>query len=120
MMWEEVGERIENLRLDRRLTQAQFGNMVGVSSQHVGKIEKGLNKLSVDLIAVICRETGVSADYILFGISDPLSDIALINELSHEQIEIGFSIIKRLAEFINTENGNELLIKEIMQQRQYA
>ena len=120
MVWEEVGRRIENLRHDRKLTQAQLGRIVGVSGQYVGKIEKGLNKPSVELIDAICRATGVSIDYILFGVSNPYNNVALLMELSPEQLEIGFDILKRLAEFINTENGNEILIKEIMWQRQFA
>lgn len=120
MVWEEVGKRIENLRHDRKLTQAQLGSLVGVSGQYVGKIEKGLNKLPVELIVAIYKETGVSADYILFGVSDPLNNIASLTELSPEQIEICFDILKRLAEFINTENGNEVLIKELMRQQKFV
>ena len=116
MIWEEVGKRIKTLRCERKLTQVQFGKLVGISSQYVGRIERG-QKLSGDLIAIICKEIGVSADYIIFGVVDPLSNIALLSELSSEQIEIGFSILKRLAELINTENGNELLIKEVMRRQ---
>jgi len=116
MIWKEVGKRIKNLRCDRRLTQAQFGKLVGISSQYAGRIEKG-QKLSAELIAVICRELRISADYIIFGIANPFTNIDLLQELSPEQINLGFDILKRLAELINTENGNELLIKELMQQQ---
>jgi len=119
MAWEEVGKRIVALRCGRNLTQAQFGRLVGISGQYVGKVERG-RSLSVNLITAICRETGVSADYLLFGadgleaIGDPLE------EFSRDQIDIGFDIIKRLADFIKTENGNELLIKEIMRRQRSA
>lgn len=113
MFWEEVGKRIKKLRCERMLTQAQFGKLIGKSSQYVGRMENG-QKLSVELIAAICKKTGVTMDYIVFGIVDPLTNIDLLKELSPEQIDIGFDILKRLAELINTENGNELLIKELM------
>lgn len=117
MIWEDVGKRIKNLRCERKLTQAQFGKLIDKSSQYVGRMECG-QKLSVELIAVICRETGVTTDYIIFGIADPLANIELLSDLSPEQIDIGFDILKSLAELINTNNGNELLIKQLMR-RQY-
>jgi len=117
MTWDQVGIRIGTLRRERNLTRAQFGKLVGISGQYVGRIEKG-QKLSVELIAAICKAMGVSTDYIILGIADPLNHIDLLKDLSSEQIELGFDILKRLAELINTENGNELLLKEIMR-RQY-
>ena len=119
-MWKEVGKRIETLRRNRELTRTQFGKLIGISSQYVGRIERGLHKVSVELIALICKETGVSTDYIILGSVNPLTNINLLSELSKDQIEIGFDILKRLAEFINTENGNELLVKEVMRQQSKA
>lgn len=115
-MWEEIGKRISTLRRERKLTQEQFGKLLGISRQYVGKIEGG-QKLSVDLICVICKKIRVSADYIIFGIVDPLNNIDLLIELSSEQINIGFEILKKIAQFINTDNGNEVLIKEIARQQ---
>ena len=81
MIWEEVGKRIGNLRRERKLTQAQFGRFLGISRQYVGKIERG-QRLSVELIASICRETGVTTDYIIFGVADPLANLDLLKDLT--------------------------------------
>ncbi len=116
MLWEDVGKRIKALRCERKLTQMQFGKLIGKSGQYVGKIENG-QKISVELIAVICKKTGVTTDYIIFGIIDPLSATDLLRELSHDQIAIGFEVLKKLAEFIHTDLGNELLIKQVMAQQ---
>ena len=116
-MWKEVGERIGTLRRERKLTMAQLGKMIGVSGQYVGKIERGAHRLRVDLIANICKSTGVSADYIIFGITDHSATVAVLGELSPTQIEIGFDILKRLAQMINTEYGNEVLIQEILRRQ---
>lgn len=115
----EVGKRISDLRRDKKLTQAQLGKLLGISRQSVGKIEKG-QKSPGDLIPVMCRKIGVSADYIYFGIANPLADIELLTDLSSEQIEMGFDILKKLAEMINTTNGNEALIKEVMKQQRLS
>ena len=116
-MWEEVGARIEQLRRDRKLTRAQFGELIGKSGQYVGKIEKGSHRITVDVISIICKTTGVSSDYIIFGIAHPIGNVAELNELSPAQIEAGFDILKRLAQMINAEYGNESLIQEIMRRR---
>lgn len=113
MIWTEVGARIANLRLSKGLTQRQFAELIGVSRQYVGKIENG-ERVSAELISTICKSLLVSTDYIMWGTALSVYDNDLLCELSSEQIEIGFDILKRLAEFINTEQGNEILIKEMM------
>lgn len=121
MTWGLVGERIEKLRRKHKLSQNQFGKMIGISGQYLGLVEKGTHGLSVGSIVNICDKTGVSADYLLFGaidlLEDPITDI--LSDLSHEQINIALDIIKQVAQFVNTEDGNELLIRELLR-RQHA
>lgn len=61
-----LSERIAALRKDRGLTQEQLGKMVGVSSQAVGKWEKG-GAPDVELLPVLSRQLGVTIDA-LFGL----------------------------------------------------
>lgn len=113
----QVGERVGIIRKDHKLSRAQFGKMIGVSEQYVGMLERGVYKISIDLITKICHMTGVSADYILFGVASHLNDSAeTLIGLSSEQIEIGLDILKRLAVLINTADGNEALIQEVTRQ----
>ena len=116
MAWEEIGKRIKTLRCERNLTQKQFGDLIGISRQYVGKIEKG-HKVSVDQIAVICKKTGVTMDYIVLGVIDPLSNIDFLNDLTGDQIDISLDILKRVANLVKTKNGNGLLIKELMRRQ---
>ena len=60
-----LSERIAALRKERGLTQEQLGKMVGVSSQAVGKWEKG-GAPDVELLPVLSRQLGVTIDS-LFG-----------------------------------------------------
>ena len=116
-MWTQVGERIGKLRRDSNLSRAQFGRMIGLSEQYIGKIERGITGVSGATIAKICDTTGVSADYILFGVVSPAAAAAALSGLSHEQITIGLDLLKRLALLICTENGNNALIQEICLQQ---
>lgn len=115
----QIGERIEKVRIDSKMSRKQFGERVGLTSQYVGMVERGKNSLSIDSLINICHITEISSDYILFGRLLPLSDLELsiqLKGLSPEQIQIAFDVIKRIASFINTDNGNEILIKEIENQ----
>ncbi len=61
-----LSERIAALRKARGLTQEQLGRLVGVSSQAVGKWEKG-GAPDVELLPVLAGQLGVSIDT-LFGL----------------------------------------------------
>jgi transcriptional regulator with XRE-family HTH domain len=113
MFWENVGKRIAELRSERNLSQVQFGKTLGISGQYVGRIERGTINISAKLIVKICDETGVSADYLLFGIIEPNYITEALNGLSREQIQIVLEIIKKAANFIRSDGGNEALIKHI-------
>jgi transcriptional regulator with XRE-family HTH domain len=118
IIWAEIGKRIKNLRNERKLTQAQFAKLIRKSAQYVGRIERG-QKISVDLIAVICKEVDVTTDYIILGISDKEENMDFLNDFSREQIEICLEIVKKVTDLIKTSRGNALLLKELMR-RQYT
>jgi len=61
-----LSERIAALRKERGLTQEQLGKIVGVSSQAVGKWEKG-GAPDVQLLPVLAGQLGVTIDA-LFGL----------------------------------------------------
>ena len=117
MYWEIVGDRIKSLRLKHNLSRVQFGKMIGISGQYLSLVEKGTRGLSVGSIVKICKTTGVSADYILFGV-DTLQDqtIDVIKELSNEQLDIVLDIVKQVVRFVNSKDGNEVLIREMLRQ----
>jgi transcriptional regulator with XRE-family HTH domain len=119
MVWEEIGKRIKSLRDERNMTQEQFGALIGKSAQYISRIEKG-QKASVELIVAICKETGITMDYLVLGIENPTADMAVLDGFSPEQIEISLDIIKKVTELIRTPNGNNLLIKELMRRQSIA
>lgn len=121
-MWavEEVGRRIGKLRNDRSLSREQFGKLIGLSTQYVGRIERGNHCITGAVIARICEAMEVSADYIVFGVDTPIIADAL-HGLSWIQIEIAMDLLRRLANLVYTERGNNALIQEVLrQQHPYA
>ena len=63
----ESGKRIQNLRRERGMTQAQLAERVGISADNLGRIERGLQGVSIDLLIELARFFAVSMDYIALG-----------------------------------------------------
>lgn len=63
----EMGERITVRRKEKRLTQEQLAEKMGVSLQTVSNIECGKKSTKPENIAKICAILNTTADYILLG-----------------------------------------------------
>ena len=63
----ECGRRIAKLRKERGLTQEQLAEKLNISTSNLGKLERGLQGLSTDLLVEIRCFFDVSTDYILLG-----------------------------------------------------
>ena len=59
--------RIANLRKKKGLTQEQLAEKLNISTSNLGKLERGLQGMSIDLLIEIGIFFGVSTDYILLG-----------------------------------------------------
>lgn len=95
MLRKEIGLRIKNIRLN-------MNNLLGISGQYLGMIERGEGTLSVDKLKILCDMTGLSADYILFG-KDFNSTLNLSKKLSgysDEEIKLGCATLENLALFL--------------------
>ena len=67
MLRKEIGLRVKNIRLNMNMTKQKMADLLGISGQYLGMIERGEGTLSVDKLKILCDMTGLSADYILFG-----------------------------------------------------
>lgn len=59
------GERLKNLRKDRRLTQEQFGKIFFLDKSSISRYEKNSQMPENDLLQKIADYLGVSIDYLL-------------------------------------------------------
>ena len=76
---EEIGDRIQRLRKEKDITQEYLAYELGVSVNHLSKIEQGIRGTSVDLLIDMSEFFCVSTDYILLGKADKSSII--VNKL---------------------------------------
>ncbi len=86
----EFGENLKKLRTARSLTQASFGNRVGLSKAVVSKYENGLGYPSFDVLIRIASFFGVTTDYLL-GVSS--SKTVDVSGLSDSQVDMVHRII---------------------------
>ena len=63
----ELKDRIAQARRAAGLSQEQLGEQLGVSRQAVSKWESGAANPDVAYLAAMCRELGVSSDWLLLG-----------------------------------------------------
>lgn len=77
-----VTDRIKLARCQMQLTQDQFAARIGVSKNYVSLLESGKRNPSMQVILSICREYGVSEQWLrtgegaMFSPHDPDAEIA--------------------------------------------
>lgn len=65
--YELIGNRIRQKRKSMNLTQEALGKLTGISTAHVGHIERGTRKLSVETLLKLTKALNESTDYILLN-----------------------------------------------------
>mgnify|MGYP003319352528 CR=1 FL=1 len=65
-----IGQRIQNHRKEKGLSQEQLSEQIGISLSFLGHIERGTRKASVETLARICKSLDVDMHYIVFGYSN--------------------------------------------------
>lgn len=95
----EIGKRIETIRENiMHMNKVQFANLIGMKNQYLSSVEFGEKGLTVEKVVEICNKTGVSADYLLRGIKNPLVNFSedLNSKYSSEEISKSFEILNDL------------------------
>lgn len=60
-------DRIKKIRKDKKLTQVEFGERIGVKGNTITNYENGLRNPTDAIILSICREFGVNEDWLRTG-----------------------------------------------------
>ena len=60
-----LGKRIKEARLKKKLTQEQLAEMADIGSYYLGEVERGVKAPSLKVFAAIADALGISADVLL-------------------------------------------------------
>lgn len=63
----EVGARLKGLREDKRMSQYELADAIGISRESIARYETGKRGLSVDVLDLYAQYFEKSADYFLYG-----------------------------------------------------
>ncbi len=101
-----LGRRIRTARRDHRLSQEKLGELCGVSTAHIGHIERGTRIPSVDVLFRLAIELQVSMDYLLFDSYTESNDVfksisARLAGRDGEKVKIFLTTVKALADKID-------------------
>ena len=89
-----LGDRYRDLRKDRKLTQDDLAQYLGLTRSAINTWEQGLSIPSVNMIISLSQFYGVTTDYLL-GLDN--TDLVDISKLSSEDRVIVHDLVKRLS-----------------------
>jgi transcriptional regulator with XRE-family HTH domain len=73
-----LGERVKARREELGLTQLQLAQALGVTPQHISVIEKGKRSPSLESLAKLAQELGVTTDFLITGKESVVSNVISI------------------------------------------
>lgn len=77
-----IGQRIKNSRREKGFTQEVFSELLGVSIEHLSRIETGSCRPSLQLIEKICQILEISEENLMFGNNNTNNSSELINKIA--------------------------------------
>jgi len=60
-----IGQRIREVRVNKRLTQEYIAEKTGVNVSHISNVENNRVKVSLTLLVNICNALDITMDYVL-------------------------------------------------------
>lgn len=84
---QDLGQRIQKLRKDKKITQEQLAEMVGIDPKNISRIEKGNNYPSAENLTSIAKALNVDIYELFVFNSIPLEQMKEenINSLNSEK-----------------------------------
>jgi transcriptional regulator with XRE-family HTH domain len=99
-----MNERILMLRKNLKLSQAEFGNRIGISGPAISKIESGTNSPAESIVRLICATYHVSYKWLTEGVGpmfEAASGDALIDRYApdaEEHLKAALRVMSALPE----------------------
>lgn len=66
-LYTEMGKRLRKFRREKDYTQEEMAEILEISSAYYGKVERGVNSLSVKKLQLLNRELGIDINYLITG-----------------------------------------------------
>ena len=103
--FKKIGTRIQKLRTEKKMTQAELAEIIDTNQKHLSRIEGGYHRCSLDAIVAIAHALDVSVDYLIADGDDASNPSTLkvflddIKDMSPNQLEMLRENIKTIKKF---------------------
>ena len=112
-----VGQRIRTARLQKKLSQAELGSLVGCSNNHISHIETAQTKVSLSMLSKLALALDQDLDYFLldtqYAKRDRLIDEEIAEKLSRCNTSTLLTVNQMLDLLLKQQEMNELEKKSI-------
>lgn len=71
----QMGTRLRKFRREKDFTQEQMAEILGISTAYYGKIERGINSLSIKRLYILNDKLGLDITYLVTGKEDNLISV---------------------------------------------
>lgn len=108
---DNIGERIQELRKGKKLTQTEFGKMFGVTHAHISSIERGREKPSEMFILFIIEKMNINEEWLRNGEGEMekwLPNFGTVTLDENYRAKFNNYIAPKLKDFVNGFGGKEL------------
>ena len=82
----EIGERLRGHRKSLNLTQAQMADLLGMSLNFYGDIERGKCRLSIEKIILLYKKVDLDPTYLLTGDQQHISFKDIISDCPKDKV----------------------------------
>lgn len=101
-----LGTRIRISRKSKGMSQEKLSELCGISTAHIGHIERGTRIPSIETLYKISQELDVSMDYLFFDTQNDLNEVlrsisAQLAGKDGEKVKVFLSTVKALADKID-------------------
>lgn len=101
----EIGKRVRKIRLQKGISQEQFGELIGIKKAAVSKIENGDNSLSRNNLISIYKQFNINEEWLLYGKGEMFIPTSRENEIRaffENAMSSDTDLAKIQRKFINT------------------
>ena len=103
--FKKIGMRIQKLRTEKKMTQAELAEIIDTNQKHLSRIEGGYHRCTLDAIVAIAHALDVSVDYLIADSNEASNPSTLkvflddIKDMSPNQLEMLRENIKTIKKF---------------------
>ena len=105
----EIGMRIRGIRENLHMSRNSFSELINISEVFLAQVERGERAIGMNTLMSICKNTGYSSDYILFGKeADNIVGkkiVRMVDKMPENSLDLCYEIIRSINTHQKAENN---------------